>query len=226
MEFTDLVNLAKEVKGPGAWTSGNLVRVGGILAGKVNAIENLSGGEKLKLVQRVLLQGLAEVENKEIAEPGLSKEEIQKIHDRYDLLEATVADVLPASLELAIKAARGSLDLKKVKPSTWVKMCSCFATTVVHQLASMNLISEAHATQARRALLVIREKAEAVATAKEAAEEPAKESGVAQKESEEKPKDAPKESEEKPKDAPKESSKSEPEEVQKSSEISPATEVA
>lgn len=201
MELSDLVTLAKEAKGPGAWTSGNLIRVGGLLATKVNAIENLSGGEKLKLVQRVLLQGLAEVENKEIAEPGLSKEEIQKIHDRYDVLEATVADVLPASLELAIKAARGSLDLKKVKPSTWVKMCSCFATTVVHQLASMNLISEAHATEARRALLVIREKAEAVATAKEAAEE-------------------------KKEEPPKDVTKSEPEEAPKSSQVSPATEVA
>jgi hypothetical protein len=168
MELNDLVTLAKEVKGPGAWTSGNLIRVGGILAAKINSIENLSGGEKLKLVQRVLLQGLAEVENKEIAEPGITKEEIQKIHDRYDVLEATVADVLPASLELAIKAARGTLDLKKIKPSTWVKMCSCFATTVVHQLASMNLISEAHATQARRALATVTEKAEAAAEAKEA----------------------------------------------------------
>jgi hypothetical protein len=207
MELNDLVTLAKEVKGPGAWTSGNLIRVGGILAAKINSIENLSGGEKLKLVQRVLLQGLAEVENKEIAEPGLSKEEIQKIHDRYDVLEATVADVLPASLELAIKAARGSLDLKKIKPSTWVKMCSCFATTVVHQLASMNLISEAHATQARRALATVTEKAEAAAAAKEAAEEPPK-------------------TEEKKEDPPKEIGESAPAEESKASETVPATETA
>ena len=209
MELNDLVTLAKEVKGPGAWTSSNLIRVGGILAAKVNSIQNLSGGEKLKLVQRVLLQGLAEVENKEIAEPGLSKEEIQKIHDRYDVLEATVADVLPASLELAIKAARGSLDLKKIKPSTWVKICSCFATTVVHQLASMNLISEAHASQARRALLVVTEKAEAAAAAKE-------ESEKTEEKKEEPPKEAP----------PKESEKSESGEALKASETSPATEVA
>jgi hypothetical protein len=167
MELSELLALAKECKGPGNWTSSSLVRVGGILAGKVNGIQNLSGGEKLKLVQRILLQLLGEAENKEIAEPGLTTEEIQKIHDRYDVLETTVADVLPASLELAIQAARGGLDLKKVKPSTWVKLCSCFATTVVHQLASMNLISETHATQARRLLATATEKAEAVAVAKE-----------------------------------------------------------
>ena len=201
MELTELVTLANELKGPGAWTTPNLVRIGGMLASKVNNIQNLSGGEKLKLVQRVLLQVLAEAENKEIAEPGLTKEEIQKIHDRYDVLEGAVGEVLPVSLELAIKAARGGLDLKKISPSAWLKMCSCFATSVVHQLASMNLISEAHATQARRALLVVKEKVEA--------------SGVAVEVQEEK-KEAP----------PKESAKPESVEESKVSETSPATETA
>lgn len=169
MELTELIALAKDCKGPGNWTSSSLIRVGGILAGKINGIQNLSGTEKLKLVQRILLQLLGEAENKEIAETGLSKEEIQAIHDRYDVLELTVADAVPASLELAIKAARGTLDLKKVKLSTWVKLCSCFATSVVHQLASMNLISETHATQTRRLLAVATEKAEAVVAVKEAA---------------------------------------------------------
>ena len=171
MELNELVSLAKDCKGPGNWTSGSLIRVGGILASKVNSIQNLSGTEKLKLVQRVLLQLLAESEMKEVAEPGLSADEIQKIHDRYDTLEATVSDSLPASLELALNAARGRLDLKKVKPSVWVKMCSCFASTVVHQLASMNLISEAHATEARRAIVVATEKAETVVQQQEAAVE-------------------------------------------------------
>jgi len=174
MELQELVALARESKGSGGWTPAVLIRVGGILAGKINSVQNLSGTEKLKLVQRVLLQVLAEAENKEIAEPNLSKEDVQKIHDRYDVLEAAIADVLPASLELALKVARGGLDLKKIKPSTWVKLCSCFATSVVHQLASMNLISEAHATQARQLLVQAEEKASAVAVAKEAAEEPPK----------------------------------------------------
>ena len=201
MELKDLVDLAKELKGPAAWTTPNLIRIGGLLAAKVNTIENLSGGEKLKLVQRVLLQVLADTENKEIAEPGLTKEEIQKIHDRYDVLEGSVADVLPVSLELAIKAARGSLDLKKVSPSTWVKVCSCFATTVVHQLASLNLISETNAGLARRALLVVREKAEDAAGV-----------GIEKKEEKEAP--------------PKAESGSAPVEESKASETSPATETA
>jgi hypothetical protein len=175
MELNELLALAKECKGPGNWTQGSLIRVGGILASKVNSIQNLSGSEKLKLIQRILLQLLAEAENKEIAETGLSTEEIQKIHDRYDVLENAVAESLPASMELAINAARGRLDLKKVKPSVWVKMCSCFATAVVHQLASMNLISEAHATQARRAIGMAQEKAEALAKAKEESDEEKKE---------------------------------------------------
>lgn len=205
MELNDLLNAAREAKGPGGWTNASLIRVGGILAGKVNVVQNMSGTEKLKLVQRLLLQLLGEAENKEIAEPGLTKEEIQKIHDRYDVLEGTVADVLPASLELAIKAARGSLDLKKIKPSMWVTFCSCFATTVVHQLASMNLISEAHATHARRALATVTEKAKDAAESMEAA----------QKAPEEKKEDPPK---------PTEEAKSE--EGAKATETAPATEVA
>lgn len=205
MELQELVALAKESKGPGNWTSASLIRVGGILAGKINIIQNLSGTEKLKLVQRILLQLLAEAENKEIAEPGLAKEEIQKIHDRYDVLEGIVGETLPASLELAINAARGRLDLKKVKPSTWLKVCSCFATAVVHQLASMNLISEAHATEARRAIVVVQEKAEAVVGAKE--------------ESETKP-------EEKTEVPPKETSESSSEEEKKDTVVSPAVEVS
>lgn len=199
MELNDLVTLATELKGPGAWSTSNLVRIGGLLAAKVNSIENLSGGEKLKLVQRVLLQILAEAEKKEIAEPGITTEEIQKIHDRYDVLEGTVGDVLPVSLELAIKAARGGLDLKKISPSTWLKMCSCFATSVVHQLASLNLISETHAGQVRRALLVVKETAagvgdvqvEAKPQEEEKKEEPPKEKVESASEAESKPSELP-----------------------------------
>jgi len=195
MELQELVTLAKECKGAGNWNSASLIRVGGVLAGKINSIENLSGGEKLKLVQRVLLQVLAEAENKEIAEPGLSKEEIQKIHDRYDVLEQTIADVLPASLDLAIKAARGGLDLKKIKPSTWVKLCSCVGVAVVHQLASLNLISETHATQARRLLAQAEEKASAVAAAKEASEGGEEKKEEVKESTEEKPAEEKKETE-------------------------------
>lgn len=199
MELNDLVTLATELKGPGAWSTSNLVRIGGLLAAKVNSIQNLSGGEKLKLVQRVLLQVLAEAEKKEIAEPGITTEEIQKIHDRYDILEGTVGDVLPVSLELAIKAARGGLDLKKISPSTWLKMCSCFATSVVHQLASLNLISETHAGQVRRALLVVKETAagvgdvqvEAKPQEEEKKEEPPKEKVESASEAESKPSELP-----------------------------------
>lgn len=161
MELNELVAIAKDCKGSGNWTPASLIRVGGILAGKINGIQNMSGTEKLKLVQRVLLQVLAETENKEVGEKGLSADDIQKIHERYDVLENVVNDTLPASLELAIQAARGGLDLKKIKPSQWVKFCSCFATSVVHQLASLNLISEAHATQVRELVVKVEEKLDA-----------------------------------------------------------------
>ena len=187
MELAELVDLAKECKGPGAFQPATLIRIGGILASKINAVENLSGSEKLKLVQRILLQLLAEAENKEIAEPNLTKEHIQKIHAQYDLLEAVVSDAVPASLELAIQAARGRLDLKKIKPSSWVKACSCFASTVVHQLASLKLISEVHANQARQVLVTVTEKATEVAVSQEETSLPKSESQEEKKETETSP---------------------------------------
>lgn len=175
MELADLMNFANEVKGVGTWDVQALIRVGGALAGRVNALQNLSGGEKLKLVQQILRKVLEEAESKEIAVKDLTKEQIQTIKERYARVKTSVEDVLPASLELALNAARGKLNLKKIKPSVWVKICSCFLKTVVQQLASHNLISEAHATQASQALEVVQKKAEDAAAAAEGAEKPAEE---------------------------------------------------
>ena len=167
MELADLMKYANEAKGVGTWDVQSLIRVGGMIAGRVNAVQNLSGGEKLKLVQQVLRRVLEEHESKEIAVTDLSTEKIQAIQERYSRVKASVEDVLPASLELALNAARGKLDLKKIKPSVWVKFCSCFLKTVVQQLASHNLISEAQATQASQALEVVQKKAEGAAAAAE-----------------------------------------------------------
>jgi hypothetical protein len=100
----------------------------------------------------------------------LSKEQIDAIKDRFARVKTAVEEVLPASLELAVSAARGKLNLKKIKPSVWVKMCSCFLKTVVQQLASHKLISEAQASQASHALEVVQKKAEDAAASAEAAE--------------------------------------------------------
>jgi hypothetical protein len=168
MELQELIAFVKETQGPLKWDSASLIRLGGQLAVKVNAIQNLSGQEKQKLVCQILKTVLEDVEKKEKSETSV-EEEKAAIAQQFASLRKTVEDVLPASLDLALAAARGKLDLKKVKMSVWVKYFSCCARSVVTALVSNNVISQAQAKQATDALVAVEEKAKALADAKDAA---------------------------------------------------------
>ena len=159
MEVQDLVNFAKESQGMLKWDTASLIRVGGQLAVKVNAIKNLSGQEKQKLICQVLKVVLEDVEKKEKAEPGKTDDEKTLVGAQFERLRQAVDDVVPASLDLAISAARGKLDLKKVKMSVWVRYFSCCARSVVTALVSNNVISQAQAKQAADALAAVETKA-------------------------------------------------------------------
>ena len=139
MDVQDLVKFAKESQGVLIWDTSSLIRVGGQLAVKVNAIQNLSGQQKQKLICQVLKQVLDE--------------------NGAGSLKAVVDDVIPASLDLALAAARGKLDLKKVKMSVWVKYFSCCAHSVVKILASNHVISEEQAKQADSVVVAVEAKA-------------------------------------------------------------------
>jgi hypothetical protein len=138
MEVEQLLQFIREKTAGRKWDAETCLRVGAELAVKVNAVSNLSGSEKKKLVVDLILQVLKEAEDKEKA----GKSDTTAITERYDRLEKTVKEVLPTSLELIVSASRGKLDLKKVKPSVWMRYCSCFAKGVVTILVSQKVISE------------------------------------------------------------------------------------
>ena len=169
MEIQDLVNFAKECQGISNWDNATLIRVGGQLAVKVNSIQNLSGQEKQKIICQVLKQVLDDVEKKEKAEEGKSEEEKKTITEQFAQLKKAVDDIIPASLELAIAAARGKLDLRKVKMSVWVRYFSCCSRSVVTALASANVISQSQAKQASDAVAAVEVKASEAAAAADAA---------------------------------------------------------
>lgn len=150
MEVQDLVKFAKECQGLLDLDTASLIRVGGQLAVKVNSIQNLSGQEKQKLVCQILKMVVSE-----------------KLGDseKAASLKQLVDDVVPASLDLALAAARGKLDLKKVKMSVWVKYFSCCAHSVVKLLVSNNVISQDQAKQVDSVLNAVEEKAAATADA-------------------------------------------------------------
>ena len=170
MELQELLSFVKQTQGPLKWDTSSLIRVGGVLAGKVNAIQGMSGQEKQKLVCQVLKTVLEDVEKQEKAEVGKSDEEKKVIGEQFASLRKAVDDVVPASLDLAFAAARGKLDLKKVKKTVWVKYFSCCAKSVVTALVSTNVISQAQAKQATDALAAVEVKASEVAAAADAAD--------------------------------------------------------
>lgn len=138
MEVEQLLQFIREKTAGRKWDAEICLRVGAELAVKVNAVSNLTGSEKKKLVVDLILQVLKEAEDKEKA----GKSDVTAITERYDRLEKTVKEVLPTSLELIVSASRGKLDLKKVKPSVWMRYCSCFVKSVVTVLVSQKVISE------------------------------------------------------------------------------------
>lgn len=138
MEVADLAKFIQEKTAGRQWDAEMCLRVGAELAVKVNAISNLSGSEKKKLIVDLILEALKEAEKKD----SLGKEDTTAIVARYAQLRKTVKDVLPTSLELIVSASRGKLDLKKVKPSVWLRYCSCFVKGVVTILVSQKVISE------------------------------------------------------------------------------------
>lgn len=161
MNAQDLVKFAVARQGDLRWDLPSLIRVGGELAVKVNGIQNLSGTEKQKLVCQVLKIVLEDEENK--MKIGKSEDEIKRIDAQFEKLKSGVDDVLPASLELAIAAARGKFDLKKVKVSQLVKMFSCCAASAVTVLESAHVISAADAKKAGDILSSVESKASDVA---------------------------------------------------------------
>lgn len=167
MNVNSLVALVKNIQGTNTWDITSIIRIGGILAVEVNKFTNLSGEGKSTLIVNVIHKVLDEVENNEINETGRTEEDKVILKKRYTDLKLSVSTVLPASLELAVSAARGRVNLKKLKePSFWAKLCSCLATSVVTVLASQDVISESQAKTISGVVQGVEGFAEAVLTEK------------------------------------------------------------
>jgi hypothetical protein len=105
-----LNELAKEaslVLADGKVTFGEIVHLGGILAGKVNQLAHLSGQQKKELVIKSVEEGL----NLVLASfPDEKKVDFEK---KISDAAAFAKETLPAVLDLACDVARGRLNLKK-----------------------------------------------------------------------------------------------------------------
>ena len=121
LEFGKLKTVAQALMSQKEWTPAAVVALGGSLAAEVNSLVQLSGSQKKQLVLDVIKAVLLEAVEKTTdlsGAPLASKEFVQSL---LFVLES----VLPASLDLAVAAARGQIDLKKVKASVFVGFLSC-----------------------------------------------------------------------------------------------------
>lgn len=133
--------------------SGVLISVGVKLAVRVNALNGLSGVQKRDLVMVVLSRALENLKAEEVKKAGAESSQAESIAARYEKLQASAREVVPAAIDVAIDAARGKLNLRKIKPSALVKYCSCFAATAVSALSAAGVIS---AEESKKADLVVR----------------------------------------------------------------------
>lgn len=117
-EFGKLKTVAQQFVSK-KWTVDQVISLGGVLAAEANTFSSLSGSQKKQLVCDVLKEVLNESVKVSTDQLGsVSKEELAQ-------LLFVVDSVLPASLDLAVSAARGKLDLKKAKKSCFSALLVC-----------------------------------------------------------------------------------------------------
>jgi hypothetical protein len=118
-EFDRLKSFARSLMSQKQWDASSLVALGGSLAGEVNKISSLSGPQKKQLVLDVVKSVFQEaVEKASPASPLASAETVKSLTFVLDF-------AVPASLDLAVAAARGQLDLKKVKKTAVAGCLAC-----------------------------------------------------------------------------------------------------
>lgn len=118
-EFDRLKSVAHSLMSQKQWDAASLVALAGSLAGEVNKLSSLSGLQKKQLVLDVVKAALQEaVEKASPSSPLSSAETVKSLNFVLDF-------AVPASLDLAVAAARGHLDLKKVKKTAIAGCLAC-----------------------------------------------------------------------------------------------------
>jgi hypothetical protein len=112
MDASVFLSHAKKALGDRAWTVELVLHVGAELAQAVNSLKNLSGKDKSELVCQTILKLLDDGETAEKERvAGSTGKETTKVP--WGECRQVVKTLLPASLELIVKASRGEISLPK-----------------------------------------------------------------------------------------------------------------
>ncbi len=120
----ELVHDAADVLSDGKVTFGEVVRLGGSLAGKANRFAQISGQQKQELVIRAVDVALKQVLALKMT--TLPEDQRETFRLKIESAAAFAKETLPAVLDVAVQAARGQLDLRKpeVRRSLWQSLKS------------------------------------------------------------------------------------------------------
>ncbi len=115
----ELVHDATDVLSDGKVTFGEVVRLGGSLAGKANRFAQISGQKKQELVIQAVDVALKQVLALKMT--TLPEDQREQFRLKVESAAAFAKETLPAVLDVAVQAARGQLDLRKpeVRKSLW-----------------------------------------------------------------------------------------------------------
>lgn len=105
----------------GKLDSGELLKIGVLVAEKANKIANLSDDDKKDLVLTCIAAALKK---------QLTPEQFEQVESKF------VLQILPTVLDIALSAANGKFDLKKsVEKVGWLSCLSCASSSVVPPVA-------------------------------------------------------------------------------------------
>jgi hypothetical protein len=113
MDASVFLSLAKKALGDRPWSADLVLHVGAELAQSVNSLKNLSGSDKSELVCQTILKMLDDGEKAEKErDAGSTGTAMTKVP--WDDCRSVVKNLLPAALQLVVKASRGGFSLEKV----------------------------------------------------------------------------------------------------------------
>jgi len=119
-----LVKDAADVLADGEVTFGEVVRLGGSLAGKANQFVQLSGHQKQHLVVKAVEVALEQI--LVLKNSTLPEAEREAFQQKIKSAASFAKETLPAVLDVAVQAARGQLNLMKpeVRKTLWTAIVS------------------------------------------------------------------------------------------------------
>ena len=117
----------------GNLTLSSMIKVGVQLVATMKGQKELSVQQKIDQVVKVMVCALDSLKASEVKNVANDPEQVKTVSARFDMLEMTVKESLPAAIEIAVDAAHGHIDMKQLKASTFLRGLACCMSLAVAQ---------------------------------------------------------------------------------------------